>query len=252
MAFSFGSKIITEGLVFYSDAANIISYGGSGAIWYDMSGNRNDVTLINSPTFVNTYGGGISFLSESSQRFAGSSVIPITTESFAVDIWYTPTTNAASTQWMGILSAGDIVGSAGLGNPITGWGIGMLVNIISGFDIVYGAVVTGSGIPATLYRFDGGFNMTPGTLYNIIMNRNTDLGRFELYVNGTLRSNLSVPNTYSVSSSIPIRTSIYGGGGVNFQQANGTYYNMKIYRGKYLTQANVTQNYNALKGRFGL
>jgi hypothetical protein len=249
MAFSFGNKIITEGLVFYADAANKSSYGGSGATWYDLSINRNDVTLTNSPTFISTYNGGISFVSESNQKFTGSSVITLTTESFAAEIWYAPAINASNQSFIGILSAGDIVGTAGLGRPSTGWGVGF----ITSYSLRYGAIVTGSGIPATQYIADNAGTLSPGTLYNIVMNRNTDLGRFELYVNRTLQSTLSVPNEYSVLTSIPIRAAIRDPQNTpQSSQANGIYHNIKIYKGKYLTQAEVTQNYNALKGRFGL
>jgi hypothetical protein len=115
-------------------------------------------------------------------------------------------------------------------------------------------MVTGSGIPTIGYVQDAGSTfLSPGNIYNIVMNRNTDLGRFELYINGILRSTLSVPNEYSVSSSIPIRAAIRDPQNTpQSSQANGTYYNIKIYKGKYLTQAEVTQNYNALKGRFNL
>lgn len=43
-------------LVFQVDAANPASYPGSGSVWYDVSGNGQNVTLINSPTFTNTNG----------------------------------------------------------------------------------------------------------------------------------------------------------------------------------------------------
>ena len=249
-----GPNIVTDGLVFYADAPNFKSYPGSGATWYDLTNNINNVVLTNSPTFIGTYGGGISFVSESNQKFTGSSIITLTTESFAAEVWYTPATNAANRSYIGILSAGDIVSTVGVGNPVTGWGFGMIQGTVSDFDIIYGVAVTGSGIPATLYKIDRAYSFfKPGTLYNIVMNRNTDLGRIELYINGTLQNNLSVPNSYSVSSSIPIRAAIRDP--INTpqtSQANGTYYNIKIYKGKYLTQAEVTQNYNALKGRFGL
>ena len=39
-------------LIFYLDAVNPRSYPGSGSTWYDLSANRNNFTLFNSPTFV--------------------------------------------------------------------------------------------------------------------------------------------------------------------------------------------------------
>jgi hypothetical protein len=57
----YGPKIITNGLVLYLDAANRNSYPGSGTTWTDLSGNGNNSTLTNGPTFNNSNMGGIVF-----------------------------------------------------------------------------------------------------------------------------------------------------------------------------------------------
>jgi hypothetical protein len=46
-----GPNIITDGLVLYLDAANPKSYPGTGTVWSDLSGNGNNGTLTNGPTF---------------------------------------------------------------------------------------------------------------------------------------------------------------------------------------------------------
>tara|TARA_R110000772_G_scaffold8438_1_gene27896 strand:- start:2949 stop:3620 length:672 start_codon:yes stop_codon:yes gene_type:complete len=46
-----GPDIITDGLVFLVDAASARSYPGSGNTWYDLSGNGDNGTLTNGPTF---------------------------------------------------------------------------------------------------------------------------------------------------------------------------------------------------------
>lgn len=43
---------VLSGLTVYVDAGNTTSYNGSGATWTDLSGNGNNCTLINSPTFT--------------------------------------------------------------------------------------------------------------------------------------------------------------------------------------------------------
>ena len=43
--------MVTSGLVLCLDAANTKSYPGSGTTWYDLSGEGNDGTLTNGPTF---------------------------------------------------------------------------------------------------------------------------------------------------------------------------------------------------------
>ena len=51
MATTYNPKIVTEGLVLALDAANPKSYPGSGSDWYDLSGNDFHMSLKNSPTF---------------------------------------------------------------------------------------------------------------------------------------------------------------------------------------------------------
>lgn len=61
MAFQNGAGIVTRNLFMYYNAADADSYAGSGATWFDMSGNSRNGTLINSPTYTTTYGGGLRF-----------------------------------------------------------------------------------------------------------------------------------------------------------------------------------------------
>ena len=53
MSLSHSPKIVTDGLVFYVDAANIKSYPGSGNIWYDLSGNNLHMTMVGTPLWNN-------------------------------------------------------------------------------------------------------------------------------------------------------------------------------------------------------
>lgn len=47
----YGPRIVSSGLVLCLDAANKRSYPGSGTTWTDLSGNGNDATIYNSPTW---------------------------------------------------------------------------------------------------------------------------------------------------------------------------------------------------------
>ena len=61
MARFHGPRIVTNGLVLHLDAANIRSYPGSGTAWTDLSGQGNNGTLTNGPTFNANNGGYIVF-----------------------------------------------------------------------------------------------------------------------------------------------------------------------------------------------
>ena len=47
-----GGTYVTSGLIGYWDANNSTSYPGTGATWYDLSGNGYDLTIVGSPTFT--------------------------------------------------------------------------------------------------------------------------------------------------------------------------------------------------------
>jgi hypothetical protein len=52
-AYRFGvnNDVVTSGLLLYLDANDKLSYPGTGTVWYDLSGNNANATLINSPTW---------------------------------------------------------------------------------------------------------------------------------------------------------------------------------------------------------
>lgn len=54
-------SIVTNGLVFFVDAANPRSYVGTGSTWNDMSLNRQAVTLFNTASFSSSNKGSIIF-----------------------------------------------------------------------------------------------------------------------------------------------------------------------------------------------
>jgi hypothetical protein len=56
-----GPNVVEDGLVLALDAANQKSYPGSGTTWNDLSGNGNNGTLVNGPTFDSGNLGSIEF-----------------------------------------------------------------------------------------------------------------------------------------------------------------------------------------------
>jgi len=54
MAAIIDPKVVTNGLVLALDAADTNSYPRTGTTWTDLSGNGNNGTLTNGPTFSTT------------------------------------------------------------------------------------------------------------------------------------------------------------------------------------------------------
>lgn len=55
------TTIIRDGLIMYLDAGIPASYPGTGSTWIDLTGNGNNGTFVNGPTFSTAFGGVITF-----------------------------------------------------------------------------------------------------------------------------------------------------------------------------------------------
>ena len=101
----FRNKIITDGLLFYLDAADIDSYNGSSSTWTDMSGNGRNFTL-NSTSFNSNNGGTIA---STGSGFASIASMPLTS-GFTLEIW----ANMSSTGSFGLFGQGAFNTGIGL------------------------------------------------------------------------------------------------------------------------------------------
>ena len=61
MGIAYNPKVVTNGLVLALDAGNTKSYPGSGTAWTDLTGRGNTGTLTNGPTYSSTNGGSLVF-----------------------------------------------------------------------------------------------------------------------------------------------------------------------------------------------
>jgi hypothetical protein len=128
---------------------------------------------------------------------------------------------------------------------------GQISYITGGGDIVYYLYNTDAGFPGTyvIYLVSSGVNCFDNNWHHIVCTRGYGIGAY-IYVDGVVRASSGGGGLWSGST-------IWSG--MNTQignNPNDAYYNLlgniaiaKIYN-KYLTAAEVLQNYNATKGRF--
>jgi len=96
--------VVTTGLQLYIDAGQTASYSGSGTAWNDISGNGRNGTLVGSPTFTSAGASSyFSFGSGASQRTSFTYQTPVQTAAtaFTWSIWAYPTANSDSYVLMG-------------------------------------------------------------------------------------------------------------------------------------------------------
>jgi hypothetical protein len=99
----FKNKIITDGMLFYLDAADSDSYGGSGSTWTDMSGNGRNFSLT-STSFDGNNGGSIT----STGSGYGSISSLTLTSGFTLEIWaYMSSTSSFGLFGQGVYGTGQ-------------------------------------------------------------------------------------------------------------------------------------------------
>lgn len=224
MASSGGPDGISDGLVLALDAANKISYPGSGTSWYDLSNNVNTGTLTNGPTFSNDRGGCIVF----------DGIDDYVNISYNASTISFPTNNATICVWFKTSTIGD--------------GYGALITQRSSSDSGF-QVYTFSN----KFYADGGGTAgvtsvasTPAGIINFgcaVYDRTNSL--LKLYINGIYDSQVSY--TGEIQDTYPIRlgNSAFGDG-----PYPGNIYSALVYN-RVLTATEVLQNYNETKTRFG-
>lgn len=228
-----GPNIVTSGLVLALDAANRKSYPGSGATWTDMSGNGNNGTLTNGPTFNSDNGGSIVFDNVNDYVNLG-----------------TPST------------------LAGLQVPLT-ISLWAKIPITDSYDVLYSAYgsVTNSRLYSMLRLDSGvfryftstsdGFFQQYGTLipltnvwnfYAVTVSGTLSSASLTMYINTLSQSfSLSALST-TPDLTVPIRI---GANGSGTEPWNGNIAICSVYN-RALSAAEIQQNYNSTKSRFNL
>ena len=216
MGISGGPDLIQDGLVLCLDASDKISYPGSGTTWYDVSGNNNNGTLINGPTFNSSNGGSI--------IFDGSN-----------DYVNLPTGLLTGTGDFTIIQWVQCDGS-GTGTTFGNYSDGSLQ---FGWSQNYVFLYLGNG---------SAYASTSNFTTSITMIAGRRIGTTTNYLkNGVIIS------TGSSSSSIGNSSANFriGTNTSTTEQYNGKIYTTLVYtRG--LSDVEILQNYNAQKSRFGL
>jgi hypothetical protein len=216
------SGIVTDGLVLHLDAGNSTSYPGSGTAWTDLSGKGNNATLTNGPTYSSADGGSIDFDGTNDYALGStSSDFLFGTGDYTMSYWFRADTFSGGPTIVdlrngsGIAQAySDFIGS----NKFKLW-----------------------MHPTVIY--DGGITtLSTATWYNACVTRSGSAG--SVYINATL------DGTFTNSTNmVQGQFKIAGNVSVYF---NGRVSNALVYKGKALTATEVTQNFNALRGRYGL
>ena len=225
-----GPDTVTDGLVLSLDAANKKSYPGSGTAWNDLSGNAINGTLTNGPVFSSDNVGIIDF--------------------------------DGSNDYIQLQSNG----TGTFNNQIFSLGMWFKVDSLASYNVLFSYDYTAHSAPhyATHLRLEtsgrirfhwnNGANrsmftdegvIVADTWYNIYITFKS--GKQQLFINGTVIHSTTLPDTITFyNQEVWIGRSNFSSGYTNGKITLFSYYNRE------LSAAEVVQNYNATKSRFGL
>jgi hypothetical protein len=217
-----GPQIVTSGLVMHLDAANTKSYPGTGSTWYDRSGNVNNGTLVNGPSFSSTNRGSLLF--NGTNNYVDIGVKPsLLPQALTVSVWFK----------IGSSLAFSII----VRSRTYGWGIS----------------VAGTTLSSMLYTsLSNQINSTGSTIslnvYNHVSITYTN-STFCMYLNGVQVYTTTSPTNsiYYVNGYIAIGRDA----DASASYFTGNIANVQIYN-RALSATEVLKNFNATRSRFGI
>ncbi len=233
MSGNISPNIITDGLVFYVDAANNKSIISGDASWNDLTSN-NSGTLTNGPTFDPNNGGSVVF--DGTNDYVGFGDI-LDLGILSVNMWincdvYNSGRQFLFGKWKNSHRAYTLVLNQG------GTSAGSITSQVS---------IDGGSTNTGLATFSGAIDAN-STWFNVGFTH--DGTNLKTYVDGVLGATTAIGEAYtSGTSHFAIGTVLFINDTSPLDPFNGKIANLKIYN-RALSSEEIIQNYDSLKNRF--
>lgn len=216
-----GPGVVTNGLVFEVDAGNTKSYPGSGTTWTDLLG----LATLTSTGTASYSSGAMDFAGGYARNDIGANAL-LDTQTPSMEIWVKA---ANFTQDKVLFERGSL----NTQYSIIPWG-----------GLFYWQVVRSpGGVSQTTFPMSG--NVTNGTWIHLLGTFTS--GSQNFYLNGALKTTGTNTGTLATGQT-GVTVGAAGGGSYPYTCSVAV---ARIYN-RALTAAEVAQNFNALRGRFGV
>jgi hypothetical protein len=225
----FANTIVQQGLVLNLDAGNIYSYAGAGTVWYDVSGNGKIGTLTGGVTYSSLYGGD--FILDGVNGYIQTDLNQNTDNAqITWEAWFWDNSPGGFNSNTAIISNYGAVGTT----PYTS------LHILDTGNVFFGQRNSSGTADDAVY----GSSICDSVWHHLV--GVVDGSNMHIYVDGIVRaSKTKITGTTTSGQNLVI-----GGNHLGRYQscriASARCYNIA------LSAAQVLQNYNATKGRFGL
>ena len=217
------------------DAGNTSSYPGTGTTWTDLSGNGNSGTLNGGVSYSSSVNGGVMSFDGVNDRVIIPNDISLGTQELTVSAWINQSAYSVSG------SSKPYVSDWNTWSPGSQKGF-----ILRGYDVE--TVPSFWLADGTNYsRVVASQTVALNTWYNVVGVFKAN-SIFKIYVNGIEKGSSSAPSQYVEEITTPIYV---GYGGINAGYFSGQISNVRIYNAA-LGASDILQNFNTLRGRYGI
>lgn len=218
-----GYSVVTDGLVLSLDAANRRSYVSGSGTWFDVSGNRNSGSLVNGPGFDSANAGSIVF--DGVNDYVSTNYTAQLAD-FTAMCWFKSSAPRVGYAYDRLLEK----------SYDTGFWMGRRLNFANQW---------GGGILNTTAPTYGIYiTLTDGDWHFLVSCRSGST--HTIYGDGISNTNSTTCSTSLLSTTSLTLATDYSNG-----YLKGNIASVQIYN-RALSAAEIVQNYNATKGRFGL
>ena len=218
---------VSSGLVLYLDAANARSYPRTGPTWFDRSGNGNNGTLEGGVGYSGSNFGTLTF--DGTDDYIGAGNLGSFYSQGTISYWMN---SSAVENYRNPFSTHFYLNS----------GIRFEQDSSGSFYIVIG----NDSDSYNIFNYVSGSSLMQNVWYNVVIVWNTSTNNATGYLNNVQKFNSS--HTFWATTLPSITIGVGYGGGRYFK---GNISKVSVYN-RALTAAEIAQNYNALKGRYGL
>lgn len=238
MSLGHGASIVRDGLVLYLDAANSKSYPGTGTTWNDLSGNGNNGTLVNGAVYNADNKGNIALDGvDDYVNVSNPQSLNPGTNSFSINAWV----KQNDTGYNGIVEARgtSLHGFLLLINYIAAGQLSFFLNTTTDTDQnVYLSTVSTFGAINTWMNIC------------VVVNRSSTPSIIDFYLNGVKQGNsVSVVSEGTIDPGGNYKYWI--GGDLGGPESNASFSIIQHYN-RALTVNEIQQNFNAIRGRYGI
>ena len=230
-------QIITDGLQLRLEPQLSSSYPGSGTSCYDLSPNKYTTTLVNGVTYSTARAPSFGFNGATNYRYINTGQY-LSSETFTLSSWFK---SSITTTYQMLFSKETTAG--------TPWNYRLFLNQTSG------SIQADIAITNLNYNSLGGStNLCDGVWHNAVFVRSVALDTLYMYVDGVLVNSQTDTTTGTMSNNQNcwIGLSAYTGASatgsypMNGQIGQSLIYNIA------LTAQQVKQNFNAMRGVYGV